>query len=209
VESWPFRNDRRLRRSYKMLANALGDGTIFRCRAAGRSGFKRVPHAPACWKDISTKDRVCPNAHRTSECTTEMRALWKRGMRKVERPGLLRRTDANLDRPPSRYIYSEPCTAQRAQIYEESRKLEEFAAAGYASGYEEIARISALYAAEFGLEDALPEGGKPMRPAFMGAENRGIAGSSVTKRRRKCMNTAGRLNRAKRTCAESVSLLGE
>jgi aryl-alcohol dehydrogenase-like predicted oxidoreductase len=141
---------------YNMLEQQLGQAIFPVAREEGVPVLVRVPHASGLLEGhFDETTEFGPEDHRHFRMhTPEMKAMWQRGLKKVENVKFLtadgRRT---LGQAAIQFVLSEPSIASLLpNIYEESQ-IEEFAAATDTPPLteEELSRIRDLYAADFNV----------------------------------------------------------
>lgn len=146
---------------YNLLEQMLGQALFPVGRRHGRSFLVRVPHASGLLDGTVKPDTVFSEQdHRFHRVSTEDRKqAWQvDGLKKVQQLGFLwEGTGRTLSQVAIQYILAEPSVASvLPNIYNESL-LREFVAAPDLTplGPDELARVEQLYAASFGLPEAV------------------------------------------------------
>jgi aryl-alcohol dehydrogenase-like predicted oxidoreductase len=141
---------------FNLLEQPLGQAIFPSAREAGVPVVTRVPHASGLLEGhFDETTEFAPDDHRHFRMhTPAMKALWQQGLEKVKTLDFLTAGGARtLGQAAIQFILAEPCVASvLPNIYDE-RQLAEFAAAPDMSPLteEELKRVQALYAGNFGL----------------------------------------------------------
>lgn len=141
---------------YNLLEQDPGRVQIDACRTAGAGVIARVPHSSGLLEGRYTEDTVFPeNDHRRHR----PRSWLVNGLKKVEQLRFLTdaRPGATIGQIALRWILSDPSVASTLpNIYDEAQLVEFAGACDVAPLTDgELARVQALYEANFGLEPAV------------------------------------------------------
>jgi len=142
---------------YNLLEQPLGRAICPVAREANVPVLVRVPHASGLLEghfDESTE--FAPDDHRYFRMhTPEMKAMWHRGLKKVEKLDFLTQGGGRtLGQTALQFVMAEPSIVSALPNIYEERQVEEFAAAPDtpALAQEELARIADLYDNDFYLD---------------------------------------------------------
>lgn len=138
---------------YNLLEQDPGRAHIAACRERGAGVVTRVPHSSGLLEGKYTEDtQFAPNDHRRHR----PRSWLINGLKKVEQLSFLTdaRPGATLGQLALRWILSEPLIASTLPNIYDREQLAEFAGASDTAPLtaDELARVQALYDANFGLE---------------------------------------------------------
>ncbi len=142
---------------YNMLEQPLGRAICPVAREAGVPVLVRVPHASGLLEGhFDETTEFGPDDHRHFRMhTPEMKASWRRGLRKVEKLDFLTSGGARtLGQTALQFIMSEPSIASALPNIYEERQIEEFAAAPGTPALtgDDLDRIRDLYDNDFFVE---------------------------------------------------------
>jgi aryl-alcohol dehydrogenase-like predicted oxidoreductase len=142
---------------YNMLEQPIGEAIFPAAREANVPVLTRVPHASGLLEGhFDETTEFAPTDHRYFRMhTPHMKALWRQGLKKVEKLDFLIRPDRTLGQTALQFIFSEPSIGAALPNIYEQRQLEEFAAACEAPPLSdsELAQIQALYRRNFDVPD--------------------------------------------------------
>ncbi len=142
---------------FSLLEQVLAGDVLAAARESGGGVMCRVPHASGLLEGTYTTDtEFAPGDHRNFRVSTnEKRKAWlEDGLKKIEQLDfLLQGTGRTLGQAALQWLWSEPLLATALPNIYDEKQLEEFCAAPDTPALtpEELARVQALYANNFGL----------------------------------------------------------
>ena len=142
---------------FSLLEQVLAADILAAARETGGGIMCRVPHASGLLEgSYTTETEFAPGDHRNFRVSTnEKRKAWlEDGLKKVEQLHfLLQGTGRTLGQTALQWLWSEPLLATALPNIYDEKQLEEFCAAPDTPALtpDELARVQALYANNFGL----------------------------------------------------------
>ena len=145
---------------YNLLEQMLGPDVLAAARETGGGVMCRVPHASGLLEGSYTaQTEFAPGDHRNFRVSTnEKRKAWlEDGLQKIEQLDfLLKGTGRTLGQAALQWLWSEPLLASALPNIYDEKQLEELCAAPDTPPLtaDEVAKVQALYAHNFGLPAA-------------------------------------------------------